>query len=335
MDLSERQQVFGRLRLKRGKNVQGNIQEILDALWHIAPDGTQIERAVFRTSIARLRPRLWQLERAGCIRLTYSGEPGNAVIGITPLQRKAHFVHSGEQKRSASEPEPKMQEIILPQRNSADEKLPPHCLVFIDMPNILYFEQDAQGERVRFLDLYRTNWDKFRDVISKITEIPLLHQTCYAYLKTHKKGGERLEEMAHRLNRHHEIHTMVRKRKDKDVDCMIDPMVVSESLKYMLCRERELKVVMVSGDSDRSFALIEVRKWAKMLDIKLNIYVLAWKESLSGSDSRGELLHIADETHQIETYLREFDPRGYHLWKEMGRIKRAENLVWAGISAIP
>ncbi len=318
MKLSNTNKILGGLVLGRGPgSLAKNLQKVLDGLRQVATNAC-VERYVFEPHLTRLRRYFVELERVGCIGLTYEVLRGKKILQRLKLIKRdvPAVVVSTNTPNPVSAPNPTnlTQEDkfrILHQKDASRPTYPPHCLMFVDVPNLCNFLGIGPIPRgLHFVNFFRSDWTELRQVIVEQTQVPLLDQHCYMYARV----IERHEPIFHKTCsalRHTGIH--VETRAKKDIDPMLIPDMITKTIPY-LNADREVHLVLVSGDGDFVFALRSMRQIARELGANLVITILAWRHQMSH-----ELTYLAHQVLYLDTYLSRIDPEGARLLLRQGQ----------------
>jgi len=317
----EKSAIIGNVTLQCGAGYQDdNIRAVLDALWQVADDRNTVDRSVFEPHLLRIRRHVEALEKFECVRLTFGSERGRPIRRITLLkkqfvkrQRAAGIAALSNELRK---PQPIKPHIVRVVKEVVQE---PHCLVFIDVPNVCHFRNHAgtTGKMATYLHPSRVNWLTFKQVILEMTRVPAQHQSIYAYVRTSQVPESAIDNLKSAF-------INVLRRDKKDVDPLMITDIILKTLPH-LEKNRTVKIVVASGDSDYAYALKSIREHGRKIGAQVSTYALTWKEQASLDIGR-----VANQVFLIENFLDRLDPVGARMLAEHNRLTRLRMETFVG-----
>ena len=199
------------------------------------------------------------LEAGQCIIPTYAKQQGRPLVRYTLLKRVVPKRLVPPPKVVKSAPVEKVQVLRPAPVKEKMASMLPHCLAFVDVPNLCRFRVDTQASVAlppfHPISFYRADWAYMRRVITEITGIPQERQDCFLYAKLPLLGREKFRQHCQKLERDG-LNVVTRDK--KDVDCWLIADIGYEALRF-LQKDRELSVVLISGDGDYARALKRLR----------------------------------------------------------------------------
>lgn len=291
--------------LEKGSDcLHPNLANVLSALWQVADERGCVGRVAFERHLVRLEPHFKALEKLECLRPLYTQERGRPLMRLTLLKREVP-------QKEKPKPKPKLEPLavvqipVVPKPKPVVDRTLPHCLVFVDVLNLCRFEMDRQRHGVcqQFfpISFFRAQWAMVRKVVADLTTVPVAQQDCNLYARLPKSNTAHFLDHCNKL-RAEGLTVTVRDKKDVDSWLIVDLM--DKPIRFFH-PDREVKLVLLSGDGDYALALKRIRATGNLLGAKVTTTVLTWPELLSG-----DLSQAADHVFSIEDHLNRIDPTG-------------------------
>lgn len=296
-----------------------NLQNVLNALCQVAIDG-RIERYVLEPHLRRLRQYFDELGSEQCLELTYGdGRGGRSIACIKLLRREIPPAKVNEKKPARASKKDvcdltqEEKFALLHGETISKIATPPHCLVFVDVPNLTNHPNttgEIGGRTARFLSFFRADWQALRKLVVKMTTVPLDAQDCYLYTQVMENVGRAFNDTSRKIE---DAGIHVEKRWRKDIDPILNTDMILKTIPY-LHENREIHLVLVSGDGDFAYALRGLCKTARQLGAHLVVHVLTWSDKVAF-----DLRQVADHLTHLEDHLLRIDPVGARMLQEHNR----------------
>jgi uncharacterized LabA/DUF88 family protein len=297
-----------------------NLQNVLDALCEVAIEG-RIERYVFEPHLTRLRQYFVELESEQCLELAFEDRRGRRALAsiklrqreIPPAQVKEKNPGHASKKDARNLTQEEKFALLHGEGTSNKVATPPHCLVFVDVPNLTNHPNimgEIGGRTARFLNFFRADWQELRKLVVKMTAVPLDAQDCYLYTQVMENVEHAFSDACRKIE---DAGIHIEKRWRKDIDPILNTHMILKTIPY-LHENREIHLVLASGDGDFAYALRGLCEIAQQLGAHLTVYVLTWSNKVAF-----DLRQVAHHLTHLEDYLSRIDPVGAEMLQEHSR----------------